>query len=215
MQKPRLLKVAFYKKSKSFFGGVIRFQQNFVDGLGPSEYQYSHAELVFCGLTDREKKKLSGSGVQCDWGGSPVRNENYVWNDVFFSSSEEDGGTRFKNIDPKKENWDFIEIQVSEEEYQKVLNFCISQNNKRYAWFSIFFAQALKTKWLIKEYPHGLYKNWYCSQIVLRALQEAGIIPYISALFCNPGTLNMELKYYQEKKFAEQYPDEEFLRNKK
>ena len=43
----KILKVALYKGSKSYFGKAIRFKQYYIDRLPKRFAQYSHAELVF------------------------------------------------------------------------------------------------------------------------------------------------------------------------
>ncbi len=104
-----------------------------------------------------------------------------------FSSSEQDWWVRFKKIEFKKDNWDFIEIKISEIKYNKILDFCKKQDWNEYNWLWIFFAQILnfnkKGNW-----------DWFCSEIVTRALQEWNILCTESALFVSPWKLAILLE---------------------
>ena len=99
-----------------------------------------------------------------------------------FSSSEVDWGVRIKKIKFKKAHWDFIEIKVSNEKYNKMITFAHSQEWDKYNWLWIVLAQwfNLNFKW---EW------DWFCSEIVTRCLQESCILCTVSALFVNPAML--------------------------
>lgn len=81
-----------------------------------------------------------------------------------FSSSEQDGGVRFKNIDFKTENWDFIYVEVTKKSYDAMYKFCQKQVSNKYGKVGIFFAQILN----INKKKQG---TWFCSEIVTYALQ--------------------------------------------
>lgn len=108
-----------------------------------------------------------------------------------FSSSEIDWWVRFKKIKFKKIHWDFIEIQVSDYNYKKVLSFCEKQEWNKYNFTWIVFAQIfninIKREW-----------DWFCSEIVSRALQEISLLCPYSSLFINPARL---AKLLENKKF--------------
>jgi len=99
-----------------------------------------------------------------------------------FSSSEEDKWVRFKKIKFKDYNWDFIDLDVYDWQYDKILNFCKRQENNWYNWWGIVFAQTLnfnvKGEW-----------DWFCSEICARALQEASFLCPQNSLFINPWQL--------------------------
>ena len=99
-----------------------------------------------------------------------------------FSSSEVDWGVRFKNIEWKNENWDFIELEVSKNKYRKILEFCKKQEGNRYNKVGIFFAQIL-------NFNRKKHWTWFCSEIVTRALQEAWMLCTITPLFTKPAEL--------------------------
>jgi len=101
---------------------------------------------------------------------------------ICFSSSEEDGGVRFKNIKFKKNHWDFINIPMSDYNYKKVLAFCEKEewNNYNFTWivFAQLFNLNIKWKW-----------DWFCSEICSSALQEISMFCKESALFINPAKM--------------------------
>ncbi len=146
-----IMKIAFYKKSKTFFGRLIRIKQRYWDGHPKNEAQYSHVELVFS-------------------------------NNVAFSSSECDGGTRFKVIEWNPKHWDFVEVKVTEEQERKIQEFCTKENGQAYNWIGIFFAQFL-------NFNINRKGDWFCSQIVCRALQEVCLFCGESAHFVTPAKL--------------------------
>jgi len=146
----KIIKIAFYKHSKTIFWKWIRVKQR-LQWYAERYARYSHTELVFE-----------------DW--------------LFFSSSEVDWWVRFKKIKPKKRNWDFIEIEVSDKHYEDILKFCKSQDWNKYNTLWIVLAQIcnLNTK---KD------NQWFCSEITSRALQEAKMLCPYSSLFINPARL--------------------------
>jgi len=101
---------------------------------------------------------------------------------LFFSSSETDWWVRFKKIKPKKRNWDFIEIEITNSQYDKILKFCKSQENNNYNFTGIVLAQICNLN--IKKDT-----EWFCSEITSRALQEANLLCPYSSLFINPARL--------------------------
>ncbi len=102
-----------------------------------------------------------------------------------FSSSEMDGWVRFKQIERKSANWDFIDIYISKKQYNKLYKFAQKQAGNSYWRWGIFFAQALNInlKW---------ENTYFCSEIVTILLQLAHIsdrICFKSALFVTPWQL--------------------------
>lgn len=106
---------------------------------------------------------------------------------VAFSSSETDGWVRFKHISWKTENWDFIHINLSEKKKKKIYDFCKKQEWNRYNKVGIFFAQIL-------NFNKKRKGTWFCSEIVIRALQEVGMLCTIDSLFTKPWELAMILE---------------------
>lgn len=104
-----------------------------------------------------------------------------------FSSSEIDWGVRFKKIEWKNENWDFIELEISKSKYRKILKFCMKQEGNGYNKIGIFFAQILNFRKTRKG-------DWFCSEIVTRALQEAQMLCTLTPLFTKPAELACKLE---------------------
>lgn len=215
--KTRKIKIALYKNSKSFFGGLIRLQQyiqeffcyvgvfgfsetikKFWNGNISGSYLYSHAEIVFCGLNEEEKEEITKkTPILANIGDiKNIKYQNFPdCSDIFFSSSECDGGVRFKIIHPKKENWDFIEISVTEKEYKNMLDKAISFNGQKYGWAGIFFAQFLAKNFSGKN-------SYFCSQMVSIVL-NSGMGNKFSETFFNKYThfINPRKLHKRLKKF--------------
>jgi hypothetical protein len=100
--------------------------------------------------------------------GPYVHSELVFRNGLWFSSDETDNGTRF--IDGPKEDaeYDFIELPISSEDEQRVIDFCKRENGCPYDKTGIGFS--------FLPIPLG-YQNadaWFCSEICTAALQIVG-----------------------------------------
>jgi hypothetical protein len=183
-----IIRVAFYKNSKTNFWKAIRFKQKNIDKLWEFS-KYSHVELVF--KWDYVNTILKSKQDIFSRIFSIVLNTNmkcYSFDDwlkygLRFSSSEVDWWTRFKFIDDNKWNWDYHDIEVSKQQYLDVLNFCIKQNNKRYNYVWIVFAQIFKTLLFYKK------DSWFCSQVVTAWLQEIKRLCWVDAISISPWRL--------------------------
>ena len=200
MSKTRTIKVAFYKKAKTFFGRLIRFQQRRIQGMDWRHSQYSHSEVVFCGLSDEEIQSMGE--IQND---KKIINEEVhdgFENAVFFSSAESEGGVRFKRVKPKKQNWDFVNISVSEEEFVKILQESTHLSGRNYGWGGIFYSQFLnynlKNSWIARLY-NKLFKRYFgyfCSEVTAKVLHTGIGNEFSRAMyknyevFINPGKLH-------------------------
>ncbi len=176
------IKVASYKNSKSVFGKVIRLQQR-LQGFGPEFAQFSHSEFVFCYVDDKEVcvKLNEISSIKNNL---KPREEEFKEKNLWFSSSEQDWWTRFAFIEDNKNHWSYQDIEVTKEQYLALLDFYIERDWLPYAWWSIFFTQALKTLWFKS------YKSLFCSETVLLWLQKVlKIMCWIDAVTCNPALL--------------------------
>jgi len=192
--KTRTIRVALYKNSKSIFGGLIRLQQK-LQGFSKEHAQFSHAEIVFVGLRKEEVSLFQ----------EPFCNSE---KDFFFSSSETDGGVRFMTCKPKKGNWDFTEIEVSEKQYSDMLNEAIRLNGRNYGWAGIFFAQTfnynLKNSLIARAYykVFGKYFGYFCSETVVKILSKGFGNKFSKSfyknyeVFINPGKLSKRLKEF-------------------
>jgi hypothetical protein len=89
-----------------------------------------------------------------------------------FSSSGEDGGVRYKDIDYTKnsDRWQFIQFAVTGDEMVDIKNLCDKEVNKKYDFIGILGFFLLGSQESIQD------KNkWWCSEIVGYVL---GIRPF-------------------------------------
>ena len=181
------LKVPFYKKSKSTFWALIRYKQK-RQNLGKYS-KYSHAEVLLPAdyIQPKVKKNLIPDII------GDIKMIEKFW---LSFSSEEWTGVRFKAIEFNPENWDFLEIEFTETQMDKMLDFALLHNWDFYNWIWIFFAQQL-------EMNKKGERTFFCSEISARILQEGWQIPSLSALFINPGQLAqiLESKGYKIRNF--------------
>jgi hypothetical protein len=98
---------------------------------------YSHAELVL---------ETDGQLMQC-------------------SSSPRDGNVRCKQHRIDHKAWDYIPIQVTDEQYKRIIDFYKSIEGDRYDWFGIL-GFILPTK--------DRQDLWFCSETVSNALKING-----------------------------------------
>ena len=96
-----------------------------------------------------------------------------------FSSSHWDKCSRFKKIEYNKNDWDFLELEISKEKEQRIRSFCEKEKGKECKCFKVVIMHVL-----------GLYKKskneWFCSQICSAALQNAHIVEGITPYLVNP-----------------------------
>lgn len=173
------IRIAFYRHSKTLFWKLIRRQQR-VLGLPEKYARYSHAEIVF--MYDEKIKKHYNHILDIQWGRECISNYG-----LSFSSSEMDGWCRFKAIEWNYNNWNFVDIEVTREEYIDLLKFCRKENWNKYNTIWIFFAQIL-------NYNKKRKGTWFCSEIVTRALQEIWKLCTLNSLFTNPWELAQTLE---------------------
>ena len=98
------------------------------------------------------------------WTWGPYSHCELVFSDgEAFSASPRDGGTRFKAIEFVPERWDFIEVEVRDE--NELREWCKTQDGRKYDWLGIlgfiFSIRRLDDK-----------DKWYCSEICFHALSK-------------------------------------------
>jgi len=203
----RKIQFASYKNSKTAFSSLIRTQQ-YYQGLPNGFWEDSHSELVFKGLTNEEWDKIKNLQF-----GTRQRDQDIFKgykNSVFFSSSERDGGCRFKRISPKIDNWEFIEVEIPNEVFQSMFNEALRLEGRLYGWAGIIFAQALgyniKESWIARlklrcsiVLPIRPYFGHFCSE-VCKKVAHKGLGNKFSQeafkesnSFTNPGKWKKEL----------------------
>ena len=85
---------------------------------------------------------------------------------VCFSSSPRDGGVRFSNIALKDNHWDYLELEVDDEE--KIYNWCKQYVGQKYDWLG-----AISCVYPIVQ---GAKNRWFCSEICIKCLIDNNII---------------------------------------
>lgn len=100
--------------------------------------------------------------------------------DLAFSASIQDGGTRFKQIAFEPAKWDFIELTGINE--TRARSFCLRNAKRGYDFPGVF-------RFLIAGIPHSK-KRWFCSEICCAALQEGGILWGINPWQVHPSALH-------------------------
>jgi len=183
------MKLAFYKNSKTNFGKLVRFQQKYIKIIPWRYAQMSHVELC---IPYKEVPK----GTEC----LGVKNEKFRIGDgssfddlakvhgISWSSSELDNGTRFKVITWNTNNWEFVELGTTKEENRKIVSFCLTENNQKYAYWAILFAQGFQINFV----RHGY---WFCSHAcltaVMKGISKESVYDFVKRFthFSNPAQL--------------------------
>lgn len=117
------------------------------------------------------------------WTSGPYSHCELVFsNGTWFSSSPRDGGCRWKIIGEDYSKWDFIDIDITEDQENTLKAFCQREDGKGYDWLWIFLTQFL---------PLNLQdrNKWGCSELVTAALQVIGLLTGVRALSVHPNKL--------------------------
>jgi len=102
-------------------------------------------------------------------GGGVYSHVEIVFSDgMSFSSSQWDGGIRFKKIDYHSSSWDFLDLHVSEKKEEKIREFCVQHKKRFYHGVLGFFACFLGFN---KKLRSSL-----CAGICVQALQKGSIL---------------------------------------
>ena len=98
-----------------------------------------------------------------------------------FSSSQWDGGVRFKSIAYEPEKWHIVMLPLTALEVASVLEFCEREKGKKYDWRGIldFFAGK----------GDGDKNSWFCSEICAAALQQVGRFRFLTPARTSPEAL--------------------------
>ena len=94
------------------------------------------------------------------WTKSNYSHCELVIDNMWYSCSPRDGRVRKKSIIPKKEHWDFIEIDINKNLF---LEFFEKNKGKKYDWLNIFCNQILPCN---LQNPN----KWICSEFVGTAI---------------------------------------------
>ncbi len=125
--------------------------------------EFSHVELVF----------------------PPNGPEFIVPTGTAFSASVVDQGVRFKEIDFKPENWTFVDVvpALSFDERISLWEWCAKRvvENRGYALLDL-------VKFVLPAWPQD-WRQYFCSEVCIAALQHVGRFPNIDPSGMSPGEL--------------------------
>ena len=109
------------------------------------------------------KSKIDGS-----WRDGYSHVELAFSNGTMFSASARYNKTSFR-VTSRGKAWDDLYIRTSEEVEKRALSFCQSVVGSKYDYAGILgFVLGVKDD----------SAKWFCSEVVVRALQEAGVLPW-------------------------------------
>lgn len=123
------------------------------------------------------------------WTGSPIVHAEILLPDksLLGISPDDTGRVRRKvNIDEESGNWEFIDLNITSEQFKLILCFFEMTHGMKYDWFGMIASHL--TSFYIKH-----DRKWYCSQWIACALTYAGVHPLFYNKI-NPGKLYDILK---------------------
>lgn len=91
------------------------------------------------------------------------------------------------DIDLRPSQWDHIDIPVSPDSRQKVMEWCASEVGCKYDWLGLFWSQVL---FIPREHPD----KWFCSEFAAAALEQLGMLKDKKPCTFSPGSLFKALK---------------------
>lgn len=102
-----------------------------------------------------------------------------------FSSSGRDSGVRFKNIDLVPTKWDLVPIVpcISTEKIDNIFSWCTKQSNNNHGYA---FKDIVR---FVLPFINTVERKWFCSEIVMKAIQQAGYYKYIKPENISPQEL--------------------------
>ncbi|NOQ32451.1 MAG: hypothetical protein GQ570_15185 [Helicobacteraceae bacterium] len=103
------------------------------------------------------------------WTKSEYSHVELAIGDLFYSTSPRDLKVRSKRITPKFESWDYVTINVTNEQLEDIKLFYKETSNCKYDWLGIFFSQFIKVGVHHKD-------RWFCSEWVTASLKRAKIL---------------------------------------
>lgn len=119
------------------------------------------------------------------WTKSPYYHVEMIIGDKWISSNSDMGGVTIRDLQPKHENWDYVEVDIDGRKLSKVWTFIESQQDKSYDWKGIILAQIMKIDRADDQ------DKWFCSEIVTEILKVFGEekVKHIDSASIDPGEL--------------------------
>ena len=83
-------------------------------------------------------------------------------------------GIRRKTLDEELDEWDFLDVEINQWQYQKLLNFYEETKGEKYDWIGMLTSQFL---------PFHIKRigRWVCSEWIAYGLRLAGVIHKVYA----------------------------------
>lgn len=102
---------------------------------------------------------------------------------VFFSSSGEDGGCRFKRIDPDPRHWEIYDFDISIEAEERLRAECqlLVLNHVKYDWMGVLRFVLPIPKWSTRRL--------FCSECLVFCLKKIGMFGRIDRVKVSPSDL--------------------------
>ena len=130
------------------------------------------------------------------WTGSDIVHAEILLPDfsIIGISPEDTSRVRRKSHEniSKKENWEYVDLEITDEQFKLILCFFEMTHGMKYDWFGLVASHL--TPFYVKH-----SKKWYCSQWIACALTYAGVMPLFYNKI-NPGKLYDILKVRHCKK---------------
>lgn len=104
---------------------------------------------------------------------------------VFFGSSGEQGGVKFRVHDANPEHWEVIELRLNQSEEECLRDWCKRRVGMKYDWFGVlgFILPA-------KHMAH----RWFCSAICYGGLERIGRLGQLPSWKVSPNELYLIVK---------------------
>jgi hypothetical protein len=121
--------------------------------------------------------------------GGPLSHSEILFPDGrSFSSDESDGGTKWRTRDMTATEWDFLTVPCTEEQVQRVVEFCNGEDGCEYDKTGIAFS------FLPIALGYQSSSRWFCSEICVAALQQVGFMTGYTPSRISPNKLYKILK---------------------
>lgn len=155
------MKIAFYRAIRPYQRLIA-----FITRPG----QYCHCELVFDRFTGKLPITMGGVVIpvlEHDPGGS-----------LCFSSSEQDGGTRFKTIDLTDGKWDVVDVPIKS---LAAFKWAVAHLNVQYDWAGL--------RGFVFPWDKADPKDLFCSECAVECMQDQGFYADLVAGKTSPNAL--------------------------
>jgi len=147
----------------------------FAGGNSQGSAPYIHAELLFIPKANALSTKSEVYGTAC----------SIVYNNVVHLEKK-----RFS-----RKEWVFRSMECSEDQYNKMYHFCKKHKGESFnhLGYFMYWSGLLAPKPTFYTW-FGMYPRWYCSEIVIAALQHGDIIDKTLSVSTHPNELYKIIK---------------------